>query len=154
LRALDRPAVLELFDSEGEPRYALLRGLNETQADLEIGGERVRVALGEVERHWFGGYLVLWRRPQLQRHVLMPGQRGADVLWLRQRLALAEGKPAAAAGAVALSDVYDSELAERVREFQRSRSIRQDGIAGAETLIQLNTVVNGDSVPRLTTPDA
>jgi general secretion pathway protein A len=154
LRVADRPAVLELMNGDGEARFAILHRLDSGVADIEIGGQRARVPLARVDQRWFGEYVLLWRRPELGSNVILPGSRGADVLWLRQRLAVAEGREPPEDGAAPLSNLYDAELAERVRRFQRSRSIHQDGIAGAETLMQLNTVVNGDQVPRLTGPDA
>jgi murein L,D-transpeptidase YcbB/YkuD len=52
-----------------------------------------------------------------------------------QRLDAALG--AAAAGGA--SQVYDAALAERVREYQRSRGMTVDGIAGPAVLLSLDT---------------
>jgi general secretion pathway protein A len=50
------------------------------------------------------------------------------------------------------SDIYDRSLADRVREFQRDHRLIVDGLAGRQTQIIINSLLNTDEVPRITTP--
>jgi len=47
------------------------------------------------------------------------------------------------------AEVFDDELANRVRQFQRSRSLVVDGIVGEETLTHLSTAVPDTGTPQL-----
>lgn len=67
--------------------------------------------------------------------VLHPGDLGPEVSLLRRRMGLADG------------DVFDPELADAVRAFQRARGLGADGVVGARTIAALNTR-NGDGVDR------
>jgi len=80
------------------------------------------------------------------RSILRPGDRGAEVTWLTRGLE-------AAGIATEPTDNYDAGVSQSVRTFQRSRGLLGDGIAGRQTLIHLNTVVD-QTVPRLDTRGA
>lgn len=54
------------------------------------------------------------------------GDRGERVRLLRQRLGVSPG------------EIFDADLAEALRRFQRSRSLQEDGIAGPRVLAALN----------------
>jgi general secretion pathway protein A len=71
--------------------------------------------------------------------------RGADVRWLRENLRAAQGLPAAPAG----SDLYDEDLARLVQDFQRQHRLNIDGVAGVQTQIVLDTVVNATGSPTI-----
>ena len=75
----------------------------------------------------------------------MPGARGQDVEWVRQRLSELDG------GAVGGRDraIFDDDLRNRIIAFQRSRSLIPDGIVGEETLTHLSTAARDPNVPRL-----
>ena len=76
--------------------------------------------------------------------------RGADVRWLRDSLRAAQGLPAAPAG----SDVYDDELTRLVQDFQRQHRLTVDGVAGVQTQIVLDTVLNATGSPTIVAPAA
>jgi general secretion pathway protein A len=146
LRRFNLPAVLELLTLEGDRRYAMVASLEPEAAVLDFGGRELRFGFGEVDRFWDGHFTLLWRPPGVSRFPIAPGQRGRDVEWLRRRLGEVEGIPVVPAG-----DVYDATLEERVREFQRRRALRSDGIVGEETLVHLSGTA-GDGVPFLVEP--
>jgi murein L,D-transpeptidase YcbB/YkuD len=70
---------------------------------------------------------------------------GAEVLQLRQQLARVTGKPAPAGA----SDVYDGELSQLVRDFQRAHRLTADGVAGVQTLVVLNGALAKPDSPQL-----
>jgi murein L,D-transpeptidase YcbB/YkuD len=75
------------------------------------------------------------------RAILRPGDRGAEVSWLTRSLK-------AAGIATEVTDNYDASVTRAVRDFQRSRGLLGDGIAGRQTLIHLNSDVD-QTAPRL-----
>jgi general secretion pathway protein A len=145
LRSHDRPAILELVDNQGNRHHALLAALDNEQATLVMGGETQRFPLDEVERHWFGKYLLLWRVPFAETEVLRVGVQGPAVIWLRETLARAQG----ATTPVTLAGQYDAELEEAIRDFQRRHQLPVDGVAGNLTLLQLSKYDSNLSSPRL-----
>jgi len=145
------PAVLELSDAVGGRHQVVLVGLDEERATLAVEGQELRVPRAEVEAHWLGDFLLLWRPPPEGSELLRLGSAGADVLWLRAQLARASGDASLSAGG-ARSVRYDDALRERVVRFQTARGLRPDGIAGEQTLVHLTTATGDHSVPVLRRP--
>jgi general secretion pathway protein A len=145
LRTLNRPAILTLTDDIGRTHQVLLTSLGEETATIDLGGESRTVSIAGVSRYWFGDFLLLWRPPLAVAKALAPGMRGADVRWLRENLRVAQGLPAAPAG----SDFYDEDLARLVQDFQRQHRLNIDGVAGVQTQIVLDTVVNATGSPTI-----
>ena len=87
----------------------------------------------------------------MQTRTLAAGDSGAGVAWLERRLAAddlsggvawLERRLDAALEAASGSEpahVFDEVLAERVRDFQRSRGLMVDGVAGPTELLALDT---------------
>jgi general secretion pathway protein A len=148
LRRLGLPAVLELTTQAGDRRYAALTALGPRTATLEFGDRAATVPLDEIEPHWSGASIMLWKPPSPGVTSIGPGGRGKDIEWLRGRLAAVDGQPVP----VAHAGVYDDPLRERVVAFQRSRSLVPDGIAGAETLTNLSAALRDAAIPVLGTP--
>ncbi len=144
LRRYDRPALLRMRTPDGAAGQALLLGLTEEGAKLEIAGKTVDVPLAQLAPLWTRDYLLLWRTPVEQR-VLGPGASGEEVLWLRRRLALATGQ----ALSEPLSEVFDAALAAQVRAFQHERGLQPDGLAGPRTLVLLNGLAPEPDTPML-----
>ncbi|MGB5720080.1 MAG: peptidoglycan-binding protein, partial [Woeseiaceae bacterium] len=148
LRQMDRPAVLTLVDDGGDTHDVVLLAIHETTADLSIGGVRVTHSIDSITNAWFGQYLLLWRPPGGTAVSLGPNSTGTDVIWLRESLAavdaqLASSKPNSA--------VYDGELEQLVRTFQRAHRLDVDGLAGQQTQIIINSLLAVDGTPRLNT---
>ncbi len=93
--------------------------------------------------------MLLWRPPNGASLSLGPGVRGPNVLWLRQSLAAIDPRYTTQAPN---SDIYDADLQQRVREFQRDNRLDVDGLAGRQTQIIINSLLAPDSAPRLTIP--
>jgi general secretion pathway protein A len=145
LRTLNRPAILTLTDDLGRTHQVLLTGLSDDSATLDLGSNPQRVAIAAVSRYWFGDFLLLWRPPLAQARALTPGSRGADVRWLRESLRSVQGLPPGPAR----NDFYDAELTQLVQDFQRQHRLAIDGVAGVQTQIVLDTVLNATGSPTI-----
>ncbi|TFG85624.1 MAG: AAA family ATPase [Chromatiales bacterium] len=145
VRALGRPVILTLRDANSDPHQVVLAGLGPQTASIDIDGTAFRVANSELEELWFGEYLLLWRPGTSAVKSFLPGMRDPDIRWLRQSLARIQGKPVEPMD----SDVYDNNLAARVREYQRTRSLPVDGTAGHVTQAAINSELGDGDMPRL-----
>jgi general secretion pathway protein A len=142
LAGIDRPAILTLVDDDGREYQATLLALDEELATLAFAHGTETVAIKDLEARWQGRYQLLWRVSPLGNTVLRPGRRNADVLWLTTGLA------AAGIASLQARDTYDADVVAAVRSFQRARGLVADGVAGRQTLIQLNSEIDA-SIPRL-----
>ncbi|EGF32975.1 General secretion pathway protein A [Oxalobacteraceae bacterium IMCC9480] len=143
LRQLDRPAILTLQDDEGKDYYAVLTGLTDTSASLQIDGIADTVSLAALTRRWNGDFSTLWRGPAGFRAPVSAGAQGPVSDWLAAQLAVIDGSPAPPAG----KPVDEA----RVRRFQLMQGLKPDGIAGPQTLMRLASTA-GLAEPRLHTP--
>lgn len=149
LRQLNRPAILTIIDDDGDSHELVLTAIHDDSAELSIGGVAVTHPVSEITELWFGEFMLLWRPPGGVPVSLLPGSRGAEVLWLRQSLAnidehyISDNID---------SDEYDTNLQVVVREFQRDYRLVVDGLAGQQTLIIVNSLLESDGSPRLTPP--
>ncbi len=144
LRENNKPAVLRLHDRNGASYYVTLTTLRGETATCVIGNETKTFDLGKIVKEWPGEYLFLWRMPSDYKEKLRPGRRGPAVAWLDRQLALVQGR----AARPGLDQVYNQEIADRVKEFQRSRGLTPDGIAGLGTILKL-TAAAGNGEPTL-----
>ena len=149
LRQLDRPAVLRLVDAGGGTHFVVLKAVTDSQATLSVGGVDVVHGQDEITDLWFGDYRLLWRPGAGTPVPLGPGSSGPAVSWLRRSLASIDPRYAAEP---LDAEVYDATLAERVREFQRDHRLDVDGLAGQQTQIIVNTLLDPGGAPRLLTP--
>ncbi|MGB7904171.1 MAG: AAA family ATPase [Steroidobacteraceae bacterium] len=145
LRTLNRPAILTLTDDVGGTHQVLLTALTDEAATIELGGKSQDLPIATISRYWFGDFLLLWRPPLAVVKSLGPGMRGAEVGWLRDNLRAAQGLPAAQPA----SNFYDEELTRLVQDFQRTHRLNADGVAGVQTQIVLDTVLNPSGSPTL-----
>ncbi len=144
LKLFNRPAILSLVTADGTEHQVVVSALDETTADLEAGDAHLKADLLDLQRWWYGPFLVLWRPPVPMARLLKPGMRGAEVHWLRQGLATVRGEPATGG-----SDLYDKDLQQRVEDFQRAHRLAVDGIAGEQTQVLLDALVGAPGAPTL-----
>ncbi len=145
LRQFDRPAILSLLDADGRRVPVVLEHLDDSVAKLMIGKELYRLPVEQVDRYWYGEYLLLVQAPPGGSKYLKVGDRGADVDWLRRQLEQVMDVDIPAAD----PQLFDYPLQQSVLDFQRSRGLNADGIVGENTLIQLNSRSGREGVPRL-----
>jgi general secretion pathway protein A len=145
LKLINRPAILSLIDEANSLRQVVLSGLDRGQARLLIGASEVEVPIAELADYWFGEFLVLWRPQASELRPMRAGMRGEDVRWLRQSLERLGGLPASDPS----RDVFDAELGRLVEDFQRSRRLSVDGIAGVQTQLVLDAALGAPGTPTL-----
>ncbi|HXV39528.1 MAG TPA: AAA family ATPase [Steroidobacteraceae bacterium] len=151
LKLINRPAILSLVDATGTTHQVVLAALDGDGARLLMGGAEARVPLAQLADYWFGEFLVLWRPQAGMLRPLRAGMRGPDVRWLRQGLEQLNGMPA---GGDAPDDLFDADLERLVEDFQRSRRLAVDGIAGLQTQLVLDAALGAPGTPTLVTPAA
>ena len=145
LRRINMPAVLELFDNQGQTYYATLISLSKETSTFVIGTETRVVDVKDLESKWSGSYILMLRIPIGNAGVILPGTAGPAVQWLDKQLAILEGREAKTGGNL----VFDNTMIVEVKKFQLARGLLPDGIVGPQTIIHLNTVT-GSGVPLLT----
>lgn len=144
LRGYNRPAIIRLRDESGRTFYTVTKALEGDSITLDLAGRELSFPVIEVDRFWYGEFLLLWRPPVDGIQIIRPGSVGGAVQWLRQALDRVQGVQTG----VQVPDParFDAALMERVKEFQRSRGLAVDGIAGTETLIQLSAAAEEAAV--------
>ena len=142
----DYPAALELI-LPGIPgkRFVSLVGMEDEQLliDPPIAGRR-SLSFSEIEKHWSGQAVFLWRDSLNLLRSASPGSKGDGVKHVQGLLkeAGAYDKP--------MTGIYNADTLSAVKEFQASRGIEQDGIVGGQTLMLLYRSIDRFQVPRLT----
>jgi general secretion pathway protein A len=145
LRLYNRPAILLLTDDQDTAHQIVLTGLDDEYAHVDIGTQPQLVTIGDLSHYWFGDFILLWRPATHDPRPLSPGMQGAEIRQLRTDLWRLTGKTAPADA----SDVYDGELAQLVRDFQRAHRLTADGVAGVQTLMVLNSTLAKPDSPQL-----
>lgn len=145
LEFLDRPAILELRDPQGQRRYVTLRRIEGNKAVLMTPGGLQTVDFGSLERFWYGEFTVLWKLPPYMLRE-SDGTATSEQLWLGARMM--ELANVHSETPEAGNQVNRMEPREQVRWYQGRKGLTVDGIAGAMTVIQINNDLSAD-VPRL-----
>jgi general secretion pathway protein A len=144
LRRLNRPAILTLVDDGGDRHQVVVSKLELASAEISAGGRKERVEIAELTRYWDGENLLLWK-PLFVDADLAPGARNESIPWLRDSLQRVLGTTIRGGDPL----LFDEELAEKVREFQRSQQLEIDGVVGAQTQIAIQTLLDAPGVPLL-----
>ncbi len=105
--------------------------------------------IAEIGEIWFGDFTLLWRPPNGSVISLVLGSRGPAVTWLRNSLAAVDQRYASSSPE---SSVFDAELDQIVRDFQRDHRLEIDGVAGQQTQIIINSQLAVEGTPRLSAP--
>ena len=148
LRRLGRPGILTLQAGKEPPVYALLTGLTEQTATLQLAANQYTVRLVDLGRLWQGDFATYWRAPPGYAGRLAEGSSGPVVGQLARQLSQLDGVPAPSSDSSPPS--LDAALRERVRAFQRAQGLNPDGRPGPLTLMQLDGALGSDE-PRLQT---
>ncbi len=145
VRQFDRPAILKLEAPDGSRVPVLLRQLDSQAVELVINNAPYRTTIEQVDRFWYGEYTLLFQATPGGRLFLRVGDRGPDVVWLREQLEAVQGVKVLSAD----MQLFDYPLQQQVLEFQRSHGLISDGVVGRNTLIYLNTRAGREGVPVL-----
>jgi general secretion pathway protein A len=149
---LDRPAALNLGDNT-LPNWVTLISLTKSLdtttpkdiAQLQFGSTLYWVDQAALLANGAKPFILLWQTPAAYQQSLTLGDSGASVDWLVNRLTQIESGRAT----LEVGYIFDLNLEQRVKAFQRSSGIEPDGVAGARTWILLNNSTT--DVPRLST---
>ena len=143
LKAHNRPAVLKLVNNDGQVRHITVTSIQDELATVYSSNDEYTIKLSDLDRYWYGQFILLWRKPDNYSSAITPGDSGSIVTWLSTQFAdeIPEDN---------FSDSYDAALVKRVKAFQTQHGLAADGIVGPVTIIQLNTR-SGIDVPTLTT---
>lgn len=139
--AINRPLILTLTTPEKFVRYVVMVAVEEQQQAqlLTASGNTYPMPLAELGLQWNGQVFYAWRSPSGYSAPLKQGDRAPVVRWLAEQFAALDKQPAPLT-----QEVYNRALAERVRLFQQSVGLQDDGVAGQQTLFKLNEVLGLD----------
>ena len=148
LEHLNRPAILQLRNDDGSTRYAVLSGLDNNRATIEIPGGQRDVSFSSLEPYWFGEFTVLWEVPPHIRQSGGEESRDAvsEQIWMGSRMMELASRYSSSPEEENRVNRMPGE--EQVRWYQERRGLTVDGIAGAMTIIQMNNDLEADG-PRL-----
>jgi len=140
LRELNRPAVLQLKDEKGQIHYAALTGMEHQLATLVLAGKEQTWSLKQLQQYWSGDFSLFWKQPPGYFKSIYPGHKGEDVVWLSQKI-----NQVYQSSELPEATVYQAKLIEKVRQFQVSQGLVNDGVVGVQTLIRINDVTGLDA---------
>ncbi|WP_047048434.1 ExeA family protein [Vibrio mexicanus] len=124
----NKPVVLTL-QYQGETAYATLYQADAQYVDLLLAGKRVQIERRWIDELWVGEYYTVWQA--FWNQTLREGMRGESVSVLDTKLSALLGEEPGQ------GLVFDRHLKNKVELFQRWQNMDVDGIAGRQTLSQL-----------------
>ena len=145
LLRMDSPAVLEITlpGVLGKRFISLVGRENEKLlVDPPIAGKKT-LAFDELEKHWSGQAFLLWKDALDLMPKISLAAKGDPVKQLQALLREAGAYNHPGTG------VYDRDTRSAVRQFQSSKGIEEDGIAGGQTLMSLYRSIDRFETPRL-----
>lgn len=144
LAALDRPVLLDMVTPDRFAAGAVLLGLDGRSTwAVDAQGAVREVALSTLAAGWSGEYRYLWKPPAAFNKPLSRGDRGAAVRQVALLFARLDQQAQPLAG-----DAFNAALEQRVKLFQRSSGLEDDGVVGAQTLLTLNAALGIDPSAR------
>ncbi|GIU21467.1 MULTISPECIES: ExeA family protein [unclassified Shewanella] len=139
---LNYPAVVYLVDDNQQAFYGTVVSRQGEQILLQLNEQQLWVSRDWFTRHFTGTFEILWQAPHNQPKEIGQSANQAQIQWLENSLARINDR------APRLVDHFDAELEQQLKAFQRQHGLSADGIAGTQTLIQLNLYLS-DAGPRL-----
>ncbi len=158
IQQLNRPGIITLMDDHKKPVYAVLTGLNDQGASLQMGTVTQTVPLESFTQLWQGDFATFWRVPPgyATKNTTQPKGKttaktppaprdnavpGLD--WIAVKLAQLNSDPKPTGKAT-----LDAALVAKIRAFQLAHGLKPDGVVGATTFMQINRAT-GVAEPRL-----
>ena len=139
LRQLSRPGFVTLRLEDGAAAYAVVVGLTDETATLQLPGGLHTVRLSAVVRLWQGQFATYWRAPQ--GYMPPAGSASTPSFFenLSRQLALLDGTELASPTSPPspMAQGLDAALRKRLQDFQRAHGLKPDGQPGPLTLMQL-----------------
>ncbi|MGS0825343.1 AAA family ATPase [Shewanella sp. 0m-8] len=139
---LNYPAVVYLADDNQQAFYGTVVSRQGDQILLQLDEQQLWVSRDWFNRHFAGTFEILWQAPKNQPKEIGQLANQAQIQWLENSLArVTDTSPR-------LVNSFDPELEQKLKAFQRQHGLIADGIAGAQTLVQINLYLS-DAGPRL-----
>ncbi|MCT8985611.1 ExeA family protein [Shewanella phaeophyticola] len=129
---LNYPAVVYLQDAQANVFYGVIVERQVDQILLQLGEQQFWVNKDWFDRHFSGTFEILWQPDSILPREIGQASSVAELQWLENSLAIVSQRRAR------LLTQFDSELEQQLMQFQRQHGLKPDGIAGNQTLIQLN----------------
>jgi len=139
---LNYPAVVYLQDAKINPFYGVIVERQYEQILLQLGEQQFWVGKDWFDRHFSGTFEILWQSEQIMPREIGQSAPLAQVQWLENSLAMIDQRPAR------LVSQFDRQLEQHLMSFQRLHGLKADGIAGSQTLVQINLYLS-QTGPRL-----
>ncbi|WP_282109508.1 ExeA family protein [Shewanella algicola] len=139
---LNYPAVVYLQDAQANVFYGVIVERQVDQILLQLGEQQFWVNKDWFDRHFSGTFEILWQPDSILPREIGQASSVAEVQWLENSLAIVSQRRAR------LLTQFDNELEQQLMQFQRQHGLKPDGIAGNQTLIQLNLYLSQQG-PRL-----
>ena len=139
---LNYPAVVYLQDAKINPFYGVIVERQYEQILLQLGEQQFWVGKDWFDRHFSGTFEILWQSDQAMPREIGQSAPLAQVQWLENSLAMIDQRPAR------LVSQFDGQLEQHLMSFQRLHGLKADGIAGSQTLVQINLYLS-QTGPRL-----
>ena len=136
----NRPMVLSVITEERFSSFVVLVGLNDDSALLvDSSGELVKLPLAQLGPMWKGDIFYIWKKPKGFEKALKLGDSSKLVGEIAEMFAALDNqnKPLTKFN-------FNRELQRRVKIFQQTHNMEDDGILGQKTLMKLNEEI-GDS---------
>ncbi len=133
LVALDRPAILTLYDDQGKEFFVVLTSIEGDLAEFHANGEIRTLNISALQNRWFGEYRILWTPPKSYSGIVYPGHEDPLNLWL--------GATLSATGNYSeqqQTSVLAGTLLGALKRFQFAKGLTPDGVLGPKTIIHLN----------------
>jgi general secretion pathway protein A len=134
LKTHNRPAVLTLTNNQGLTRHITITSIDKNLATVFSNNKTYTVKLDDIDKHWYGSFILLWHKPEHYSSAITPGDSGDIITWLNTQLVKINKTQL-----TDIISVYDDYLIEKVKAFQLQQGLTADGIVGPVTIIHINT---------------
>ena len=133
LKTHNRPAVLTLVTKQGEKRFITITSIQDDHATIYSNNTAYTIKLSDLDKHWYGKFILLWKKPDHYSSAITPGDNGNVVGWLNSQFTSSTQAPG--------TNIthYNKNLIGKVKNFQSEHGLTTDGIVGPVTIIHLNT---------------
>ncbi|MDH5628609.1 MAG: AAA family ATPase [Gammaproteobacteria bacterium] len=133
LRLYNRPVILKFSAGIHGEFWGTLIRLDGLNGLMNFGQSDQQISLQELSDLWTGEALLIWQSPEGFTDNIKLYDSGGTVLWLSEKLNLIMQKNNEPI------NYFDQNLFLQLKQYQTSRGIEADGIAGMETILQINS---------------
>lgn len=131
---INRPALLVMATPEKFSTYLVLIGITQNKAlVINERQEKIVLQLDKIGRDWTGDVFYVWKKPDGFSEPLTLGDSSSTVEWVAQQFAKLDNQKEPLT-----DDLFSLALQERVKIFQRTKGLLQDGVINEQILMKIN----------------